>query len=329
MSATATRTLRWGILSPARIVEELMPAFRDAEVAEVAAVASRELSRAESFAAAHAIPTAYGSYEELLGDPGIDCVYIPLPNALHAEWTRAALESGKHVLCEKPMTPSTKEARALFALARERGLQLMEAFMYRHHPKTKQLRDILRSGELGELRVLRMWFHFQVDDPASDIRYVPELAGGALRDVGCYCVSLANFIFGEEPDSVSAIARYSDSGVDEVFAGNLRYGSGGLAHFDCGMASTLSTGVEALCSRGTARVATPWYAHLEPTSIELETPDGRRIVPTPGHGVYQLEIENICAAVLGEGVPEISAEETLQNLTTIERLLAAAIPDQR
>ncbi len=329
MSATATRTLRWGILSPARIVEELLPAFRSADGAEVTAVASRDLSRAESFAAAHEIPAAYGSYGELLTDPGIDCVYIPLPNGLHGEWTRAALEHGKHVLCEKPMTPSTKEARSLFALASDRGLQLMEAFMYRHHPKTKQLRAILRSGELGELRVLRMWFHFQVEDPGSDIRYAPELAGGALRDVGCYCVSLANYIFGEEPASVSAMARYSESGVDEMFAGSLKYGSGALAIFDCGMASTLSTGVEALCSGGTARVSTPWYAHLKPLSIELDTGEVRTKVRTPGNGSYQLEIENMCAAVLGDGAPEIAPEETLRNLTTIERLLAAARTDQR
>jgi predicted dehydrogenase len=329
MSATATRTLRWGILSPARIVEELLPGFRDAVRAEVTAVASRERDRAESFATAHGIPVAYGSYEELIADPAIDCVYIPLPNGLHAEWTRAALEHGKHVLCEKPMTPSSEEARELFALARERDLVLMEAFMYRHHPKTKRLRELVRGGELGEPRVLRMWFHFQVADPANDIRYAPELAGGALRDVGCYCVSLANFIFGEEPESVSASARWAETGVDEVLAGNLKYASGALVQFDCGMASTLSTGVEVLCSRGIARVGSPWYAHLEPQSIDLETEEGRRTVPTPGEDVYRLEIENICAAVLGDGAPEITAEETVRNLATIERLLAAAESDAR
>jgi predicted dehydrogenase len=328
MGAATTRTLRWGILSPARIVQELLPAFREAARAEVTAVASRERDRAEAFAGAEGIPTAYGSYDELLSDPAIDCVYIPLPNGLHGEWTRAALQRGKHVLCEKPLTPSATEARDLFALAGDRDLRLMEAFMYRHHPKTKQLRELVRSGDLGDLRVLRMWFHFQVADPANDIRYMPQLAGGALRDVGCYCVSLANFILGEDPESVSAVARYADTGVDEVFAGSLKYRSGAVAQFDCGMASTLSTGVEALCSRGIARVASPWYAHQEPLSIELETDEGRRILPAPGDDVYQLEIENICAAVLGEGQPEISAEETLRNLTTIERLLAAAKRDE-
>ncbi len=174
MSGSPKTPLRWGILSTAAIVEELLPGFHASELTDLSAIASRDASRAREFADANGIPSSYGSYEELLADDGIDCVYIPLPNSLHREWTRAALESGKHVLCEKPLTPTSQEAAGLFDLAEQRGLVLMEAFMYRHHPKTKRLRELVAAGDIGEPRVARMWFHFQVEEPAVDIRYDPS-----------------------------------------------------------------------------------------------------------------------------------------------------------
>src|SRR5262249_40021173 len=156
----------------------------------------RDQARADAFAAENGIPTAYGSYEALLDDDSIECVYIALPNSLHGEWARAAIEAGKGVLCEKPLTPTAEEARSLFDLAEERGVVLMEAFMYRHHPKTRKLREICQGGEIGEPRVARMKFHFKATEPENDIRWDPELAGGALRDVGSYCVSMAAYLAG-------------------------------------------------------------------------------------------------------------------------------------
>ena len=242
----------WGILSTAAILEEMLPAFEQSEVAELRAIASRDLSRAEAHAAEHGIPVSHGSYEALLADDSIECVYIALPNSLHGEWTRAAIEAGKHVLCEKPLTPTAEEARSLFELAEERGVVLMEAFMYRHHPKTRRLRELCESGEIGVPRVVRMKFHFKTAEPETDIRYDPELAGGALRDVGCYCVSMASYLAGAAPDTLTATARMSESGIDEQFSATLGFDNELLAVFDCGMYSPVDVGVEVLGTDGRA-----------------------------------------------------------------------------
>jgi predicted dehydrogenase len=316
--------VRWGIVSTAAILGEMLPAFAETEAAEVRAIASRDQARADSFAAENGIPTAYGSYEALLEDDSIECVYIALPNSLHGEWARATIEAGKHLLCEKPLTPSAEEARSLFDLAGERGVVLMEAFMYRHHPKTRKLRELCASGEIGEPRVVRSKFHFKTAEPETDIRFDPGLAGGALRDVGCYCVSMSSYLADAAPDSLAASARMSDSGIDEQFSATMGFDNDLLAVFDCGMNSPLDVGVEVLGTEGRAKVAMPWYGHLEPLSIEVEREGETIRVPTPGPNAYRLEIENVCAAARGEGAPEITAEETVRNLTTIERLLEVA-----
>ena len=173
-----------------------------------------------------------------------------------------------------------------------------------------------------------MKFHFRTAEPATDIRYDPDLAGGALRDVGCYCVSLAGYLTGAAPDTVAGVGRITDAGVDEQFTGALGYGNDLLAVFDCGMLSPLDVGVELLGTEGIARVAMPWYAHLEPLSIEIERDGETTAIPTPGPNAYRLEVENVCAAARGEAAPEIGAEETLRNLATIERLLEVAKTDR-
>jgi predicted dehydrogenase len=329
MTGTGRTALRWGVLSTARILDELRPGFEASASAELAALASRDEERAAAYAAEHGIPTAYGSYEELLADDSLDCVYVPLPNSLHAEWARAALEAGKHVLCEKPLTPTAAEAAALFELAEARGLVLMEAFMYRHHPKTPLLRELVDGGRIGTPLLVRMRFHFECEDPANDIRFRADLAGGALRDVGCYCVSLANYLAGAAPAQVRGAARFAESGVDELFVGTLRFDDGFLAAFDCGMRSPLEVGVEVIGTAGRIVVEMPWYAHLAPLSIRVEdAAGGSEELATPGPNAYQLEIENFCAAVLGEKQPAISPEETLRNLETLERLLATAQTDR-
>ncbi|OJU85032.1 MAG: hypothetical protein BGO11_04640 [Solirubrobacterales bacterium 70-9] len=327
MSARTDLPLRWGVLSTARITEELLPGFAMAADAELRAVASRDGARAKAYADENGIEVPYASYEELLGDPEIDCVYVPLPNSLHREWVEAALRAGKHVLCEKPLTATAAEAAALFDLAAERNLLLMEAFMYRHHPKTRALREVVAGGEIGDPVIVRSRFHFTVADPASDIRYRPELAGGALRDVGCYCVSVSNYLAGAAPVEVTAAARFAASGVDEALVATARYDSGLVALFDCGMTSPLDVGVEVLGTRGRAVLAMPWYAYREPHGIEVVSEAGTAWIETPVQDPYQLEIENFCAAVRGERAPEVSAHETVRNLETIERILLAAETD--
>ena len=315
-----SQIVRWGVLSTARINDEVIPAIRAVAEAELCAVASRDLDRAQAYAQQREIPAAYGSYEDLLADPGIDAVYISLPNSFHGEWVEAALAAGKHVLCEKPLTPTAAEAERLFRLAADRGLVLMEAFMYRHHPKVKVVRSLIEDGRIGEVQVIRSWFHFKTENRDEDIRYEPSLAGGALRDVGSYCVSLSTYLMGREPDWVGGHARIASSGVDEAFAGVLGFDPDTVAVFDCGMFSPLDVGVRVLGTDGRLVVRMPWYAHLEPLEVELHTGADVTTVPAPGGNAYALEIANVCAAISGESNPEIPPAETLRNLRVLEML---------
>ena len=195
--------MKWGLLSTANINRKLLEGVRGTDEATVVAVASRDRSRAEAFAREHGIERALGSYEELLADPEVEAIYIPLPNSLHVPWSVRALEAGKHVLCEKPLTRRPAEAEEAFAVAERSGRLLAEGFMWRHHPQTRRLRELLDQGVIGRLRLVRASFSFPLGDP-EDIRLNAELDGGGLMDVGCYCVSGVRFVAGAEPERVSA-----------------------------------------------------------------------------------------------------------------------------
>jgi predicted dehydrogenase len=288
------------------------------------AVASRDEARARRYAAKHQIAVAYGSYDELFSDPAIDCVYVSSPNSTHAPVSAQALRAGKHVLCEKPLAVSASEAAALVGVARESNRRLMEAFMYRHHDKTLRLRELVTDGAFGDIDVIRSWFHFRADDPQSDIRFRPELAGGSLRDIGGYCTSMSMFLTGETPVAVSATARVGPSGVDEAMCGSLRFGSGALATFDCSMVADLDIGLTVLGTRGSAHVDVPWYPHLPPSTITVKGADGEREINTPLTNPYLLEVDNFCAVVKGEAEPIVSYEESLRNLTVLDQLARAA-----
>jgi D-xylose 1-dehydrogenase (NADP+, D-xylono-1,5-lactone-forming) len=319
------KPLNWGILSTARIAAEVMPGLQRSARNTVRAVASRDAERAKAFARDYGLPVAYASYEELLADPDIDCLYICLPNGLHEDWTRAGLEAGKHVLCEKPLTPTEQQARGLHELAVQRGLVLAEAFMYRHHPRSRKLRDLVASGTLGEIRTIRCSFNFMVGDPAADIRYDAGLAGGALLDVGSYCVSLASYLLGDQPAEVSGTGRYSASGVPEQFYGILAFSSGAVAIFDCAMNAPLSIRASVLGSAGEAVVEVPWYPHLPPPTIDVRYADGRsEQIDAGGENAYFLETEDFAAVVRGEKSPQVPPAETLRNLRTLERLTKSA-----
>lgn len=312
------------MISTAAIGAEVVPAFHAAEGNDLLAVASRDPQRAAAYGDRHRIPRAYGSYEALLEDRDVDAVYIALPNSLHGEWVRAALNAGKHVLCEKPLVPTSAEAAELFELARSRQLALAEAFMYRHHPKTLRVRELLREGAIGELRTLRCSFSFRVADPANDIRYSAELAGGALRDVGCYCVSYSTFVADDEPDDVLGYAVMAQSGVDERFYGTLAFRAGPVAQFDSALNVPLNLGVTLVGSDGSIRVPMPWYAEREPLSVYVHKDDGVTEIATPGESAYRLEIEDLGAVIRGEREPRVSATETVRNLRVIERLRDSA-----
>src|SRR5262245_9159437 len=204
--------LRWGVISTGWVARTFISALRDSEDQRVVAVASRDGARAAALAAEFGVPRAYGAYAELLADPEVEAVYIGLPNSLHAEWTIAAVRAGKHVLCEKPLAVSRAEAEAMFEAARAAGVWLMEAFMYRFHPQTLRVQELITSGAIGQVRLIRAIFCFTVADP-NNVRLSAELAGGALMDVGCYPLNFARMIAGTAPERVAAAARWAPSGV--------------------------------------------------------------------------------------------------------------------
>jgi D-xylose 1-dehydrogenase (NADP+, D-xylono-1,5-lactone-forming) len=312
------------MISTAAIGSEVVPAFHGSARNELLAVASRDPDRAQSYAEEHEIPRWYHGYEAMLGAGELDAVYIAVPNALHGEWIRAALEAGKHVLCEKPLTPTSAEAAQLFDLAGSRGLVLAEAFMYRHHPKTLRVRELLEEGAIGDLRTIRCSFSFQVADPRSDIRYSSELAGGALRDVGCYCVNYSTFAANAAPDEVHGHAERGSVDIDEQFYATLVFPEGRVAQFDCALNVQLNLGATLIGSVGAIHVPMPWYAHLEPLSVYLHRSGETTEIKTPGANAYALEIEDFAATVRGEQEQLVTPAETLRNLSVIERLRESA-----
>jgi xylose dehydrogenase (NAD/NADP) len=312
--------VKWGILSTARINDKLLPGARAAEHAEVVAVASRHAGRAESYAREHGIERPYGSYERLLEDPEIDVVYIPLPNALHLEWTQRALEAGKHVLCEKPLSRRRAEVEEAFDAAERHGRLLMEAFMYRHHPQTRCLSELVAGGAIGQLRLIRGVFSFATRDPA-DVRLSSALGGGALMDVGCYCVNAARLLAGE-PERVSAEQVLGGDGVDIVMGGSMRHAAGVISQFDCGLALAPRDELEVVGDRGSLWLDDPWHGR-EPV-IELRTGAGTERVEVEHADPYHLEVENFSLAVLGELEPLLGRADAVGQAQAIEALYAAA-----
>jgi predicted dehydrogenase len=312
---------RWGFLSTARINDALLRGIAAVPDAQALAVASRDTARAQDYAGANGIERAYSGYEQLLADPDVDVVYVSLPNGMHVEWTRRTLEAGKHVLCEKPLSRSVSEVEQLFDLAAARGLYLSEAFMYRHHPQTKRLKELVESGTIGELRLIRGSFSF--DCAPGDPRLLVGMEGGGLMDVGCYPVSISRYLAGE-PERVSAEQLLGGDGVDVVMAGVLRFPGGVIAHFDSGLAMPHRRDVEVVGSTGILRVANPW--HPEPDGIELWR-DGAavaEVIPMPAADSYALEVADLGEAIRGEHEPLLGRADAIGQARTITALYAAA-----
>jgi predicted dehydrogenase len=312
--------VRWGIVSTAHINRLVIPGAHESPEVDLRAVASRDLARAQEYAAQWEIPHAYGSYEELLADPEIEAVYISLPNTLHCEWSIRALDAGKHVLCEKPLSRHPADVEAAFDAAERNGRVLMEAFMYRHNPQTAKLAELVRDGAIGELRLVRSVFSYSLYD-AENIRLRPELEGGALMDVGCYCVSGSRLLAGE-PESVFGAARVGETGTDWVFTGLLRFPGDVLAQFDCATALPERDELEAIGSEGSLFVDDPW--HCRKPGIELRTADGVERIETETTDSYRLELENLGRAIRGEGQPLLGRDDALAQARTIEALFRSA-----
>jgi D-xylose 1-dehydrogenase (NADP+, D-xylono-1,5-lactone-forming) len=312
--------VRWGILSTARINRLVIPAARASEKLELVGVASREQARAEEYARQWEIPRAYGSYEALLADDQIEAVYISLPNNLHAEWSVRSLEAGKHVLCEKPMGKRAAEIEQAFDVAERAGLLLSEAFMYRHNPQARRLRELLDEGAVGEPRIARARFGFALFDTAN-IRLRPDVEGGSLMDVGCYCVNGLRLVAGE-PELVFGQQLVGPSGTDWVFTGSLRFPGDVFGFFDCWTSLPERDELEILGSEGSLFLDDPWHAGRP--VIELRR-DGEveRIELEPAD-TYRFELENVSDAIRGEGELLLGRADGVGNARALEALAASA-----
>jgi xylose dehydrogenase (NAD/NADP) len=286
----------------------------------VAAVASRDGTRARAYAEAHGIPAAHTGYEALLADETIDVVYVSTPNSLHVPWVRRALEAGKHVLCEKPMGRVAGDVRGVFDLAERHGLVLAEAFMYRHHPQTSRVRDLIAEGAIGRLRLIRASFGFRAP-AAADPRLSAALQGGGLMDVGCYCVSVARWLAGE-PMRVCAGQVPGGDGVDVVLAGLLEHPDGVLAHFDCGLAVADGSHLEVVGETGTLRVADPFHARRPGIAVSIDgRPDRRVEVPVVDH--YAVQATDIVRAIQQGEPPRVGRADAVAQAAVIEALYAS------
>lgn len=325
------KKIRWGIISTARIGEgSVIPAIHNASNSEVVAVASRNLEKGRAFASRNGIPKAYGSYEELIAAPDIDAIYNPLPNGLHRDWSIRCAEGGKHVLCEKPLAGNAQDAQAMVEAFNQRNLLLAEAFMYRFHPQTQTVKQMLDDNAIGEVILMQASFSFVIGDE-NDVRLNKDLEGGSLLDVGCYCVDVTRYLLGEEPIEVKAMANMAE--VDETLVGLMRFPSGALAHFDCSFRAHMTQTVEIRGTHGRifvekayvpfrpdpdADVIIRYWSSKPP--VEKHTYEEIKVLKPDQ---YQLMVEDFADAILNNRLPKFSIEDSVAQMRAIDMLYAA------
>jgi D-xylose 1-dehydrogenase (NADP+, D-xylono-1,5-lactone-forming) len=311
--------LKLGLLSTARINEALVAGARLVDEVDVVAIGSRDLARAEEQAAGLGVERALGSYEAVLEDPQVDAVYVALPNSMHVDWSMRALEAGKHVLCEKPMARSVEPVERAFDAAEAAGLVLSEAFMWRHHPQARKLVELL--SRVGELRLVRASFSFPLSG-TGDLRQSAQLEGGALMDVGCYCVSGARLVAGE-PVEIFGAQVSGGEGVDVRFTGVLRFEGDVLCEFDCGIDMAARHGLEVVGSEGSLFLADPFHSR-EPV-LELRAADGSvEEVRAEEADPYACELRDLAAAVAGEREPLLGRADAVGQARTVAALYRSA-----
>jgi predicted dehydrogenase len=303
------RTVRWGLLSTAKINNALIGPLQQATRSQLAAVASRNHGKAATYAVEHRIPKAYGSYEELLADPDIDAVYISLPNSMHAEWTVKAAQAGKHVLCEKPLVVSLEELDRVEAAASKADVTVFEAFMYLHHPQSRQALDMVRSGKLGKLQTITSWFNFYLPPvQAQNVRLQAGLTGGAMWDVGVYPNSVSIVMAGGAPTAVWAQQEIGESGVDVVMRAQLHFANGPVAQISTGFRSPFREGVYLVGDEGILNIVEPWKPGVRGTDSTMifTALDGKtETIITPAIDPYACEVEAMEACVLDGVAPLI------------------------
>jgi predicted dehydrogenase len=323
--------IRWGILSTAAIgIRKVIPGMQKGQLCDIAAIASRDLRKAEEAAQQLGIPKAYGSYEELLADPQIDAIYNPLPNQMHVPWSIKAAEAGKHVLCEKPVSLTVAEARTLLEVQRRTGVKIGEAFMVRTHPQWLRAREIVASGRIGELRSIQGFFSYFNTDP-QNIRNMPEAGGGALMDIGCYPINVSRFLFGEEPVRVFGVAEKDPvMKIDRLTSGILDFPSG-QSIFTCSTQLVPYQRIQIFGTKARIEIEIPFNAPIDrPCRILID--DGRDVF---GSGItiealpvcdqYTIQGDAFSRAILeGTGVP-VPIGDAVKNMAVIEAIFRSAV----
>ena len=317
-------SVKWGLLSTALINEAILRGASESQDVDVIAVASRDEERARSYADEHGLERSYGSYEGLLADPDIEAVYISLPNSLHVEWTLQALDAGKHVLVEKPFSRRPAEVERAFDAAEAAGLVLSEGFMWRHHPQTHRLVELIDSGVAGRVRVVRAAFAFDLgaERGTGDTRFDPALDGGALMDVGCYCISGLRLVAGE-PERARGEQVVGPSGVDVIFTGALAFADGVVGHFDCGFIVPRRGGLEVVGEEATILVPDPFTPKTPGIEVQRPGAEPEQISIEPENS-YRFELENVSAAIRGEAPLLLGREDAVGQARTIDELYRSA-----
>jgi len=316
------KVLNWGLLSTAHINRALITPLGVSKRNRLLAVASRTQESADRYAREWKIPRAHGSYEALLADPEIDVIYNSLPNHLHAEWTIKAVEAGRHVLCEKPLALSVDEVDAMQEAARKHGRVVAEAFMYRHHPQTLKVQEMVKNGSLGDLKLIRGSFRF-VLGREGDVRLDPAMGGGSIWDVGCYPISYARTVAGENPLDVFGWQVTGPTGIDETFVGQMRFNHEVHAQFDCSFAIPFHAFMEISGSDGRLNIPNPFKPGVD-EKIFLTRGDTTETIRIKGQELYIGEVEDMADAILLGNPPRISLDDSRANVAVISALLESA-----
>jgi predicted dehydrogenase len=316
------KTLNWGLLSTARINDALIPPLLGSRRNKLVAVASRNQETADAYAKKKKIPRSHGSYEALLADPEIDVIYNPLPNHLHAEWTIKAVQAGKHVLCEKPLALSVDEVDAIKAAAQKHGRVVAEAFMYRHHPQTLKVQEMVNGGSLGTVKLVRGSFSF-VLTREGDVRLNPEWGGGSIWDVGCYPISYTRTVLGQNPLEVSGWQITGPTGIDETFVGQMKFANDVLAQFDCSFVIPLHSFMEIVGSEATLNISLPFKPQVR-EAVYLTQGGKTKTIRIKGQELYIGEVEDMANAILLGQSPRISLDDSRANVAAITGLLESA-----
>ena len=315
-------SLRWGILGCARITRRgLIPGIAESSGSRLVAIGSRDRSTAEAWAREFHVDRAYGSYEEVIADPGIQAIYIPLPNELHREWVERAADAGKHVLCEKPLALNSADAEAMVEHCRRCGVILVEAFMWPHQPRTAAIRKLVFDGAIGDLRLIRSSFSFPID--MTDWRLDASRGGGALWDVGCYGISTARLFAGSEPTAIRARAHFGQSGVDLSLAATLSFPNDILAQVDCSFEQPFRCTYELVGTLGTIDVPDAYLPPANPTATLRRTDrDAPETLTFDGRNQYAAMVDAFAASAIA-GALIVPCEDGLAQMRAIDAVLAA------